>query len=276
LSAIAKVNNISVKADSFLPSGYKPFTYLKNLITAEDVPKIREFFATCPVDPFAKGSDYKSVVTNERLYLPSLENRLRELFPDLMVFSTNFFSGDKPKGEYSGWHTGVNLSKVFIGEPDTCTVWIPLQTLTAETGGRLWFYNGEYLDSIVDMLKVTNKLTHAFQYIMLALLEKELETNKVTGDCQFGDGFMFREVNPHCVDRDCNIPRDVLSVRLISRTAVVDDAFFKTIENLPEGEPINLIENKDILMRLYRFITGTRDCFEKSLAFEKEREKNNA
>lgn len=272
------------QTETFLPTDYKPYTVLKDLVTPEEIAQVKEFFHNCKEkDPLVNISDYSHVVLDTRLHLPSLEAKLNALFPDMMVFATNFFSGDSQNGVYSGWHTGANLSKLFVGEPETCTVWIPLQTLTAETGGRLWFYNSEYLDSVIDVLRVTSKKTQIFQFLMLQLLEKDLEANKVrathitinlkiTEDCQLGDAFMFWEINPHCVDRDCNINREILSVRLVSKDAVVDEQFIKELEELPEDEPINLFEEKKTMMRLHGFLLKTKATFENSKAILKARE----
>jgi len=260
---------------SFLPTNYKPYTYLKNLITPEDVPKIREFYAASVVlDDLKQNMSYSKVVLNDRFYLPSLEKRLGELFPDMMVFATNYFSGDKIKGEYSGWHTGTNLSKLFIGSPNTCTVWIPLQDLTSETGGRLWFYNGEYLDDVVDLLKVSKKATMLFQYLMLDVIEDELEKHKVTEDCKFQDGFMFWEINPHCVDRECVIPREVLSVRLISKDAVIDEAILAELEAYPDDRIVHMVENKKMMASLLKFLTDTKKSWETSWEIIKQQEKD--
>lgn len=220
------------------------------------------------------GSDYSKLVLNERFYLPSLEDRLNELFPDMMVFQTNFFSGDAEKGEYSGWHTGVNLNKLFVNNPKTFTVWIPLQSLTEETGGRLWFYNGEYLDMIIDLINppATDKKTMLYQYVMVNLLEEtELDKHKVTEDCELGDAILFWEMNPHCVDKLCKIKRDVVSVRLITRDAIVDNDFVKELEDFPEDEKINFIDSKRALMSLHAFVDGTRRNYNTSLEIEKER-----
>lgn len=238
---------------------------MKNVITPEDVPKIQEFFADCPVDPFAAGSDYKNVVVDKRLYLPSLEKKLEELFPDMMIFATNFFSGDAANGAYSSWHTGANISKLFVNEPTTFTVWIPLQTLTEETGGRLWYYDGEYLPSVIDLLKVAHKKTMMLQYITVTLMEKELEAHKITEDCHLGDAFMFWELNPHAVDNLCNIKRDVLSVRMISRDAVVDHAFMKELEEFPDDLVLNWGDDKRVMTALLNFLRKTKATYDASL-----------
>jgi len=271
LTAIAKKVGAPIPPPSYLPTNFKPYNVLKNLITEEEAQLARDYFSQETPDPIAAGSDYKQLVLNKRIVLPALEKRLQSQFPEMMVYATNYFAGDAQKGEYSAWHTGVNLSKLFVDEPETLTVWIPLQTLTEETGGRLWFYNGEYLDSVIDLLKVTTKFTHVFQYLLLHLLNAELEAHKITEDCAFGDGFVFSETNPHCVDKLCTIKRDILSVRLIKKGVVIDEPFLKKLEEIPEDETVNLIENKAILGRLLLFLNQTKGSYEKSLELELEK-----
>lgn len=256
----------------YIPTGYHPYTVLKDVIKPEDADKIRAYFDGQPIDPIAEGSDYSRLVVNHRLILPSLEARLKELLPDMMIYSTNYFCGDKQNGEYSDWHTGINFSKVFVGEPDTCTVWVPLQNLSEETGGRLWFYNGEYLDSVVDLLKATDKKTYLFQYIMMSLFTKELEANKVTEDCQLGDAFLFWETNPHCVDKLCKIKREVLSIRMIKRGSVVDTEFLKELEEFPEDAKVNYVENKKVIQGLFDLLDGIRKSYDKSIVYLNESE----
>lgn len=246
---------------------------LKDLITPEDVPKIQEFFANRPKDPFANNSDYANVVVDDRIYLPELEKKLAELYPDMMVFATNYFAGDAQNGAYSGWHTGINLSKLFVGHPQLYTVWIPLQTLTSETGGRLWFYGGEYLETFIELLKETDKKTMMLHYITIMLTEKELEKRKVTEDCPLGDAFIFSEMIPHSVDNDCTIKREILSVRLVDKNAVVDEAFLKEIEEFPEDGKINYADNKKYFNSLYSFLSKTKRTYDQTMELDAKRKR---
>jgi hypothetical protein len=265
LNQIAAVHGLTASPSTYLPKDYHPYTVIKNLITDEEMVAVREFFYSCEKpDSLVDASSYSHVVLDTRLNLPSLEKKLKGIFPDMKIFATNFFSGEAENGVYSTWHTGANLSKLFVGEPNTCTVWIPLQTLTAETGGRLWFYNSEYLNSVIDVLRITDKKTMGLQYLILQLLQKDLEANKITEDCAVGDAFMFWEINPHCVDLECKIKREVLSVRLVKNDAVVDEAFLKELVDLPDDEPVNLFETKNLLMRLHLFLEKTKKQFEES------------
>jgi hypothetical protein len=108
--------------------------------------------------------------------------------------------------------------------------------------------------------------------MLLDMIEDELEAHKVTADCEYGDGFYFSEINPHCVDRLCSIKRDILSVRLISRDAVVDDAFIKELDEFPEGAVTNgRVETKRMLASLHAFLVKTKACFEASVEIERAR-----
>jgi len=275
INAIAHFTGATPIKSPWVPQDYKPFTVIKNLLSPEEAELTRAFYANNdPTDFSLNGTDYSAMVLGKRLVLPKLEARLKELYPDMVVFNSHYFAGKQEGATYSGWHTGVNLSKLFVGYPETFSVWVPLQTLTEQTGGRLWFYNGEYLDSVIDLLSVTEKKTMVFQYLMLGLLEKELEENKVTADCQFGDAFHFWEWNPHCVDTLCKIPREVVSFRLIRKDAVIDQAFFDLICNHPEGQLDNNLEEKKHFNSLVKLLTLFKSQYEQTVALKKFEEAN--
>jgi len=252
------------KSTSQIPKEYRPFKLIKNLVTPEEIDFIRNFFSDIPSSRKIDG-DYDKLVFG-RLVLPSLEEKLAKLFPDMMVFTTHYFTGAKEKGQYSGWHTGINLSKLFIGNPDTCTVWIPLQTLSEKTGGRLWFYNGEYLQSFMDILRLCDKKNNIAQYLILKLIEEELEKCKITDDCNFGDAFLFWEINPHKVDTECIIvPREILSVRLVKKGCVIDEAFLEELRNFGEKDVWNYVEDYKIINSLSVFLEKTKIAYHESL-----------
>jgi hypothetical protein len=249
----------------------KPYVVHKNVISEKDREEIRHFFNEKREtnDPnLLNSTDYDTAILNQRLVLPSLEDTLKKLYPDMMIFSTHYFSGSKEGGEYSSWHTGINLSKTFKGFPVIRTVWIPLQTLTSETGGRLWFYNGEYMPALLDMWKGTNKKTSFLQFFILSVMNEELENNKITEDVEFGDVWVFPETYPHKVDRDCKIQRDILSVRLIERSAILDEEFLKELLEFPEDGVINMIEKKEHINILSQFLNETATNFRQSKELE--------
>jgi len=174
-----------------------------------------------------EGTDYTAMAVDDYCKLPELEKAFAELFPQMQIFATHWFSGESKN--YSDWHTGINFQKAFKGNPLIVTVWIPLQELTSKTGGRLWFYNGPLLPHIIATTRGVNKKNYIFQYYMLYLMKDALEKNKITEDCAFGDAFAFKEIIPHAVDFDCVIKREILSVRLIEKGAQLDQEFIDDI-----------------------------------------------
>jgi hypothetical protein len=135
LSQIAAWQNVPApKPSGFIrwDKGYKPYTVIKGLLKPEEADQVRAFIAGTASDMGLQGTDYDKMLLGARIHLPRIEAKLEELYPDMMVFSSHFFSGtgEKPGAIYSGWHTGCNLSKTFVGYPETFTVWMPLQTLT--------------------------------------------------------------------------------------------------------------------------------------------------
>lgn len=46
---------------------------------------------------------------NSYLRLPGVEEKLAKIFPNMTIFGTHWFQGEKAKAEYSGWHTGIVL-----------------------------------------------------------------------------------------------------------------------------------------------------------------------
>jgi len=278
LSVIALLNDVPFNSspEQYLPPDHKPYRYLKNLITEDVARQIKEYYATSPLATVLTGNsksygDYKALNVGDRVYIPALDDRLEELFPEYMIFGIHYFSGDSPKGEYSGWHTGVNISKLFVGHPSVMSVWIPLQTLTKETGGRLWLYNGDYLQSIKDVLTRGDKKSQLTHYMIMNLFAKEMDAHKVTEDCQLGDGFLFSEMNPHSVDSDCSIPRDVLSVRMVKRGTPLDPDFMKELEEIKEDEMTNIVEPKRIMNQLLTLLKQFLNAYETSLAIDEKR-----
>lgn len=51
---------------------------------------------------------------NSYLRLPGVEEKLAKIFPNMRVFGTHWFQGDKPNAEYSGWHTGIFQSNFSL------------------------------------------------------------------------------------------------------------------------------------------------------------------
>lgn len=179
----------------------------------------------------------------------------------MMVFSSHYFSGSKPNGVYSTWHTGINVSRPFKNRPKTYTLWIPLQSLTESTGGRLWYYNGDHLKTVGTLCHepICAKHSAAYVYLTVDLMEDELERHKITEDCQFGDGFLFSEMNPHGVDTNCIIKRDVISFRLLDCNAEEDD-LIDYLEGLDQEQQMTPLEKRAQLNRMILFCNKMRHC----------------
>jgi len=188
----------------------------------------------------------------------------------MMVYATSFLSGMTANGEYSKWDTSSNLSKAFVSCPDTLTVWIPLHTVNEDTGGRLWLYTGDYLDSMVDMLKTIGKKTQATQYVLLSIFKEEMDEHKIATNCDFGDGVVFWDLHPHIVDELCKSKLEVLSVRLVKRGSEIDHKFLKEVEEFPEDGVVNIIEKKPWLQSLSAFLEKVRVSYEKSVEIDSQ------
>jgi len=130
------------------------------------------------------------------------------------------------------------------------------------------------VDSTVDLITAMDKKTMMFQYVMLDMLEKELEANQIVVDCKLGDALLFWELNPHRAEK-CTIKRDVLYVRLVSRDAKVDEEFIKAVDEVvvKPDEKLNFVDTKENFVHLHKFLTGTKRSFERSLELVKEQKK---
>jgi len=101
---------------------------------------------------------------------------------------------------------------------------------------------------------------------MLKLIQEDLEKNKITDDCNFGDAFLFWEINPHKVDSDCMIkPREILSVRLVKKGSVIDEAFLDEVRNFGEKDVWNYVENYEMISALSNLLEQTKRAFQESL-----------
>ncbi len=140
----------------------KPFILLKDIITQEEIQAARNFFQDVP-SYSQRRDDYSVSIVGHRPNIPTLEARIHALFPDMMWFACQYFAGEKKNGVYGGWHTDLNGGKPFKGNPNLITIWIPFQTLTEETGGRLWLYGGPKAESVLDVLDSCSKKTMALQ-----------------------------------------------------------------------------------------------------------------
>jgi hypothetical protein len=59
-----------------------------------------------------------------------------------------------------------------------CFFWLIL--IPSATGGRLWYYNGQYLPDLMRIIRAADKKNYMLQYYILYLMAKELNEHKVT------------------------------------------------------------------------------------------------
>lgn len=251
-----------ILTEDVIVSPEKTYKVLRNIFTAEDAAIAREFFKNKETLDLT-GTDYTAVSVNDYCKIPALEKKMDELFPDMQIFATHWFSGEAGAKNYSDWHTGINFQKTFVGHPLIITVWIPLQELTSKTGGRLWFYNGPLLPHIIHTTRGVDKKNYLFQYYMLYLMKNALEQHKITEDCAFGDGFVFKEIMPHAVDTECNIHREIISVRLIEKGAVIDQKFIDEVKELGKDDKFMIVKETNHEMAvLGDFLQNLKNTYE--------------
>jgi len=253
-----------------------PFVRIKNCFTAEDREEVRAFFAekrnTCQAAHIVNGSDYHTAVINQRIFLPRFEAKLKQLFPGMIVYRTVYLAGEVDGGRYSGWHTDYNGTKAFktkVKHPRAYNLWVPLQPLNEETGGRLWFYDGPHMKNIENVLRLCHKKSMILQYMLLGLLKDELDAHQATENMEFGDALLFSEIRPHKVDTSCKVQREVFTCWLIDEDAVLDDEFIDEVIAFPEDETVNELETKVHMKALERFITDARNLWNTTQAHNK-------
>ena len=193
--------------------------YLLRGIIDEQV--IQEALAVAKALPSQQGVYSKSGANRMYAYLdqiPSLVKLLPQLFDDVHVIGSNFFCSEPtdPNAESLGeWHTGHSL---YFGVSGVAyTLWIPLQDLDENTGGRLKMYNGKYISQMDDLLDcqvrhMGNSISN--KHSILQYLNGELESDYQVESMQVGDALLFDEMLPHQAER-CSIQRNVIAVRLV-------------------------------------------------------------
>jgi len=264
LNSMFETNKMDEKLlfSSFPCPREKPYHHLKNILSQEEMQLTREFYKNfCSEQKYFESLDYTQCSVEAVLRLPKLESKLAELFPNMMVFAQHWFAGEKDGAEYSDWHTGINIQKCFKGKPLIITVWLPLQDLNSETGGQLWFYNGPHHSKIIDVIRNAGKQNMMMQYSILYNYVDDLEQHKITENVEAGDALIFREIQPHSVDRNSHGLREILSVRLIEKNATIDDLFFEIVDKSLADEKFTFIETKDSIASLKGFCEKTRDPF---------------
>lgn len=199
------------------PSSFNYYVF-RDVLDREVVAEVR---AAADRLPDQNGTYDRSTENKMFAYLdemPMLVRRLQELFDDIHLLGSNFFCSSPTRSrraEHGDWHTGHSLYFGVNGAP--MTMWIPLQDLDDETGGRLKIYNGELIRQIDDLLKcqvkdVGNSISP--HHSLLKFLTHELERGCVRPNLSAGDILLFDEMLPHQAEK-CLIDRRVLAMRVV-------------------------------------------------------------
>jgi len=191
---------------------------LRGILDEAVIAEARAVAASLPQQKgvYSRSGSNKMYVYLDRL--PSLVALLPQLFDHLHIIGSNFFCSEptNPKQDSHGeWHTGHSL--YFGVRGSAMTLWIPLQDLNEDTGGRLKLYNGKYISQIDDLLNCQVRHTGnsiSNEHSILKFLNHELESGcKIENMC-VGDALLFDEMLPHQAEK-CRIHREALAVRLV-------------------------------------------------------------
>jgi len=199
------------------PSCYNYYV-LKCLLDKTVIDEARSVARSLPKQGgiYSRSGENKMYVYLDKI--PSLVALLPQLFDDLHIVGSNFFCSeptDSKQDTHGEWHTGHSL---YFGVGGTAyTLWIPLQDLNEETGGRLKLYNGKYISQIDDLLNcqvrhVGNSISN--EHSILKFLNHELDSGCKIENMSVGDALLFDEMLPHQAEK-CSIHREVLAVRLV-------------------------------------------------------------
>jgi hypothetical protein len=196
---------------------------------------IKEARAVAQSLPQQKGLYSRSGSNKMYVYLdriPSLAALLPQLFEDLHIIGSNFFCSEPtdPKRDSHGeWHTGHSL---YFGVGGVAmTLWIPLQDMNEETGGRLKLYNGKYISQIDDLLNcqvrhIGNSISN--EHSILKFLNHELDSGCKVENMSVGDALLFDEMLPHQAEK-CLIHREAIAVRLVLGDYALDKELIQRV-----------------------------------------------
>ena len=196
---------------------------------------INEARAVAQSLPQQKGLYSRSGSNKMYVYLdriPSLVALLPQLFEDLHIIGSNFFCSEPtdPKRDSHGeWHTGHSL---YFGVGGVAmTLWIPLQDMNEETGGRLKLYNGKYISQIDDLLNcqvrhIGNSISN--EHSILKFLNHELDSGCKVENMSVGDALLFDEMLPHQAEK-CLIHREAIAVRLVLGDYALDKELIQRV-----------------------------------------------
>ena len=196
---------------------------------------INEARAVAQSLPQQKGLYSRSGSNKMYVYLdriPSLVALLPQLFEDLHIIGSNFFCSEPtdPKRDSHGeWHTGHSL---YFGVGGVAmTLWIPLQDMNEETGGRLKLYNGKYISQIDDLLNCQVRHTGnsiSNDHSILKFLNHELDSGCKAENMSVGDALLFDEMLPHQAEK-CFIHREAIAVRLVLGDYALDKELIQRV-----------------------------------------------
>lgn len=173
--------------------------------------------------------------------MPLLSALLPQLLDDLHCIGTNFFCSDPTNpslSDHGEWHTGHSLYFGVKGGV-AMTMWIPLQDVNEETGGRLKMYNGEYISQIDELLQcqvrnVGNSISN--KHSLLQYLNHELEDETRVENMSVGDVLIFDEMLPHQAEK-CLIEREVLAIRLVIGDFSLDRELIQSVIDRYNSQP---------------------------------------
>jgi len=230
---------------------------------------IKEIRAVAEALPRQGGIYSRSAANTMYAYLdriPSLVSLLPQLLDNLHSIGTNFFCSEptNPKlADHGEWHTGHSL--YFGVRGAAMTMWVPLQDLNEETGGRLKIYNGKYISQMDDLLtcqvrNIGNSISN--KHSILQYLNHELEDNCEIPNMSVGDALIFDEMLPHQAEK-CLIHREVLAIRLVIGDYSLDRELIQQVidrYNTTPGEISYAVEYLENLLKYGEYdLTGSAD-----------------
>jgi hypothetical protein len=237
------------------PTSYN-YYLLRGVMDEKAISEARAATAALP----AMGGIYSKTAEN-KMYThldltPTLVETLNLLFDDFHIIGSNFFCSEPTepgKAAHGEWHSGHSL--YFGVKGAAMTLWIPLQDLNDETGGRLKIYNGEYISQMDDLLNVQvetrgNSISNA--HSILSFLNAELEEHAKAESMNVGDALLFDEMLPHQAEK-CLIKRDVLAIRLVFGEYDLDRPLIESVIRRYETAPGEANHAQEFLENLLEF-----------------------
>jgi len=237
------------------PTSYNYYV-LRGVLDDEVLGEIRAVAAALP----DQGGAYSRSSLN-RMYayldrMPTLYLTLNQLFDDIHIIGSNMFCSEPmdpsapPLGE---WHTGHSLYFGVNGQ--AMTMWIPLQDLDEETGGRLKMYNGRHISQIDDLLdcqvrNIGNSISN--EHSILKFLNEELNEGCTIPDMKAGDLLLFDEMLPHQAE-NCRIHREAFAVRIVLGEYTLDEEVIEQVLERYRTRPGEIGYARELNQNLLKF-----------------------